>query len=195
LVNVLAVNNYPTTERFEKLRRCLEDGGARVTAAAWSDSAATRFAGFDGVALSGSPYMLSQERAQRRFRAEADAVRDATVPVLGVCFGHQLMALAFGGQVVRESENVLKFVKTVPLAVDPLFAGLSSGAMLLESRHEVVRSVPEGFRLLAKSETSSIAAMRHARRPLYGVQSHPERYTSENPAGKRLVANFVGLLR
>ena len=66
--------------------------------------------------------------------------------------------------------------------------------MLLESRHEVVSALPEGFRLLAKSETSPIAAMRHESRPLYGIQFHAERYTEENPAGRAVIGNFVALL-
>jgi GMP synthase (glutamine-hydrolysing) len=67
--------------------------------------------------------------------------------------------------------------------------------MLLESRHEIVKSLPDGFDLVAKSETSEIATMRHKSRPLYGIQFHPERYTKENPDGNAVVGNFVRLLK
>jgi GMP synthase (glutamine-hydrolysing) len=182
-------------ERFERLSNCLSEGGATVTIARWDDGASRGFDEYDGVVLSGSPDMMSQEVVQKKFGAEIEALKDAQVPVLGVCFGHQLMAHAFGSDVISDTDDVLKFVRTSLLVRDPLFSGLPHETMLLESRHEVVRALPKGFRLLARSETSTIAAMKHETRPLYGVQSHPERYTATNPAGKRLIANFVSLLR
>jgi GMP synthase (glutamine-hydrolysing) len=138
---------------------------------------------------------MSEESTQKKFRAEVEAIRDTHVPVLGVCFGHQLMAHAFGSVIVKDEENVVRFVKTTVLVTDPLFSGLPRNMMLLESHHEVVRTLPAGFQLIARSETSPIAAMKHERRPLYGVQFHPERYTPDNSAGKRVVGNFVRLLR
>lgn len=195
LIKVLAVNNYPTPERFERLRRCLEENGAEVTPIDWSESSASRFDEFDGVALSGAPDMLSKESTQAKFQAEVDAILRTKVPVLGVCFGHQMMAHAFGSRVIEDGEHVLRFVKTEPVVKDPIFDGISSPAMLLESRHEIVEALPESFQLLATSETSRIAAMKHSKRPLYGVQFHPERYTSESPDGFRVVGNFVRMLR
>jgi GMP synthase (glutamine-hydrolysing) len=195
LVRVLAVNNYPTTERFERLRKSLVENGAKVTSTDWNGTGASKFNEFDGVALSGAPDMMSEESTQRKFRAEVNAIRDAQVSVLGVCFGHQLMAHAFGSTVVHGREHVLRFVKTTVLVRDPLFSGLPRNMMLLESRNEVVQELPAGFRLLARSETSPIAAMKHERRPLYGVQFHPERFTPDNSAGNRVIGNFVRLLR
>ena len=195
LVRVLAVNNYPTTERFERLRKSLAENGAEVTSTDRAGTEASRFNEFDGVALSGAPDMMSEQSTQRKFRAEVDAIRDAQVPVLGVCFGHQLMAHAFGSVVVKNKEHVLRFVKTTALVRDPLFSGLPRDMMLLESREEVVQALPASFRLLARSETSPIAAMKHDRRPLYGVQFHPERFTPDNSAGNRIIRNFVKLLR
>ncbi len=192
---MLAVNNYPTLERFERLRRCLAENGAEVTSIDWGESSASRFNEFDGVALSGAPDMLSKPETQLKFTSEVNAIVESKVPILGVCFGHQMMAHAFGSKVIEDNEHILKFVKTEVLADDPLFEGLARSLSLLESRHEIVESVPEEFRLLANSETSKIAAMKHSKRPLYGVQFHPERYTSENPDGFKVVGNFVRMLR
>ncbi len=111
MVRVLAVNNYPTTECFEKLRKSLTENGAEVTSTDWTGTGASRFNEFDGVALSGAPDMMSEENAQKKFIAEVNAIRDAQVPLLGVCFGHQLMAHAFGSGVVKDKENVLKVCK------------------------------------------------------------------------------------
>ena len=195
MVRVLAVNNYPTRERFERLAKCIEDNGATVDAIDWNDVTTARFNASDGVVLSGSPDMMSEAKTQQKYEGEASAMRDSTVPVLGVCFGHQMMAHAFGAEVVKDGTHVLGMVKTEVLGADPLFRGLPKQLMLLESRWEVVKSLPPGFGLVARSATSKIATMKHRSRPLYGVQFHPERYTKENPEGNAVVANFVRLLR
>ena len=192
---VLVVNNYPSRERVVRLEACFEGNGASVTPAVWTDVSASKFGGFDGVALSGSPDMMSEAKTQAKFEAEARALLDTEVPVLGVCFGHQLMAHAFGAQVVKDKQHVLGMVETTVLDRDSLFRGLPTSLMLLESRYEVVKSLPSEFTLLAKSATSGIAAMKHRKRPLYGVQFHPERFTTENPEGDKVVGNFVGLLK
>lgn len=190
-MRILAVNNYPTEERFRRLVRGLEAAGARVAKSRWSDSSAKRFNSFDGVVLSGSPDMLSSESAQRKYAVEVESIRGASVPLLGICFGHQLIGSAFGSRVVRGS-HVLKYVETEILAPDPLFTGLPGRALVLESHDELVDRLPEGFSLLAKSKTSPIAAMKHSRRQIYGLQFHPERNSRARPDGSRILSNFVG---
>lgn len=194
MVRVLAVNNYPSDERFDRLRKCLELNGASVTAVGWNGCSPSEFGRFDGVALSGSPDMLSEERARLKYAEEMESIRGTATPLLGVCFGLQLIATAFGSEVVKDARPVLDFVSTDLIVDDPLFAGIPKPASLLESRHEVVKSVPSGFRLIARSETSPIAGVRHEKLPIYGVQSHPERYSSQHPDGNLLVGNFVRML-
>ncbi|MGD0477888.1 MAG: gamma-glutamyl-gamma-aminobutyrate hydrolase family protein [Nitrososphaerales archaeon] len=195
MARVLAVNNCPTTERFERLRKCLTENGAEVTSADWVETAASKFNEFDGVALSDAPDMMSEESTQRKFRAEVDAISDAQVPVLAVCSNHQLMAHAFGSGVVKDKENVTRRARATMLVRDPLLSGLPREMVLLESHDEIVQRLPAGFQLLAMSETSPIAAMKHETRPLYGVQFHPERYSPDNSAGNRVIGNFIKLLR
>jgi GMP synthase-like glutamine amidotransferase len=105
-----------------------------------------------------------------------------------------MISHTFGSEVVVDSKPVLGFVKTTVLRSGELFGGLPKSFMLLESRHEVVKSLPAGFDLTASSETSAIAGIKHRTRPIYGVQSHPERYSAENPEGNRVLGNFVGML-
>ena len=192
---VLAVNNYPTRERFARLVRSLEGSGAEVASISWNRSSATRFNSYDGVALSGSPDMMSLEKVRLKYSKEIDAIVDSGVPVLGVCFGHQMVARAFGSEVVKDGKHVLGMVETTVLKEDPLFGGLPRSLMLLESRYEVVKSLPAGFRLIARSATTDIAAMKHEKRPIYGVQFHPERFTRKNPDGAAVVRNFVAALK
>ncbi|MDG6990789.1 MAG: gamma-glutamyl-gamma-aminobutyrate hydrolase family protein [Nitrososphaerota archaeon] len=192
---VLVVNNYPTRDKATHLESCLEGNGAKVTSIEWDKASASKFDSHDGVVLSGSPDMMTEEKTQSKFESEAKSILDSRVPILGVCFGHQLMSHAFGGRVVRDKQHVEGMVKTTVLNEDPLFEGLPQSLMLLESRYEVVEAVPGGFVHLARSASSDVAAIKNERRLLYGVQFHPERYTIENPAGNRVVGNFVGLLR
>jgi GMP synthase (glutamine-hydrolysing) len=191
MAKVLAVNNYPTEERFARVVDALKVNGSTVRTIAWNDSSSEIFNRHDAVVLSGSPDMLSGPEVQAKFSAEIASILDSSSPILGICFGHQMIAHAFGSKIVKDDRPVLEMVKTTVLEDDPLFSGLPRSLMLLESRHEVVSSVPDGFVRLAKSETSEVAAIKHTRRPLYGLQSHPERYTKADPDGNRLIANFL----
>jgi len=195
LVRVLVVNNYPSRERVETLERCLKQNGAEVVPVELEGVSAGKFDSFDGVVLSGSPAMMTEAKTRSAFQPEVEAILDSRAPILGVCFGHQLLADAFGSEVVKDGRHVLEMVKTTVVREDPLFENLPRSMMLLESRYEVVKSLPRGFTRLAKSETSRIATMKHPSRLLYGVQFHPERYTKSNPDGDRVVGNFVRLLR
>ena len=195
MVRVLVVNNYPSRERVVTLERCLKENGAEVIPVELERANATRLDSSDGVVLSGSPAMITAAKTMSRFQPEVDAVLDSEVPVLGVCFGHQLLARAFGAQVVRDGRHVLEMVKTTVVKDDPLFEGLPRSMMLMESRYEVVNSLPDGFTLLARSATSRIATMKHPTRLLYGVQFHPERFTKQHPEGSAVVGNFVRMLR
>lgn len=194
MTRVLAVNNYPSTERFDKLRGCLEGNGATVTVTDRRGCSVSYFNCFDGVALSGSPDMLSTPRTQVKYSPEIDSIRGTKAPLLGVCFGHQLIAIAFGSKVVRDASHVREFVRTDLLTDDPLFVGLPRSTVMLESRDEVVEFLPQGFVQIARSSTSVIAAMKHTRLRLYGLQFHPERYTTEHPDGNIVVQNFVRML-
>ena len=195
MVRALVVNNYPSRERAETLERCVAGNGAEVVSAELRDVSPRRFDSCDCVVLSGSPAMMTDPNTKSKFQPEVDAILDSRSPILGICFGHQLIAHAFGAEVVKDKRHVKEMVKTTVLKADPLFEGLPRSMMLLESRYEVVKSLPDGFSLLARSATSRIAAMKHPTRLLYGTQFHPERFTKEDPEGDRVVGNFLRLLR
>jgi GMP synthase-like glutamine amidotransferase len=144
-----------------------------------------------------------------------EVIRDAELPLLGLCGGHQLMGLAFGAR--PEPMGPLAPGEADPhpglapgmrkewgaypvriLADDPLFAGLGDSAVVEQRHFWELKALPKGFVRLAASETCAIQAMRHPARPLYGVQFHPERYSDAHPDGRTIVANFfrlVGLAR
>ncbi len=129
--------------------------------------------GADVLVLSGSersvnddlPWMLEEQEMLRAAVAHG-------VPLLAVCFGHQLLARALGVDVVRREKRVGLF-RVRPVRDDPLFDGLSLGAVVPEQHSEHVSRVPDGFELVATSDYCTIQAMRHREAPIYGVQFHP----------------------
>jgi len=188
---LLAINNYPSEDRFDRLRASLTANGAKVSVAGLKDCSASRFNGYDGVVLSGSPDMLSEPRIQEKYSVEIEAIRETKVPLLGICFGLQLIGCAFGSKVVKNGPMIKEYVDTQVLRPDPLFFGLPSTIRVFESHEEVVEPLPEKFVLLAKSPSSPVAAARHSSLSIRGLQFHPERNSAAAPDGNTIVANFV----
>ena len=96
-------------------------------------------------------------------------------PVLGICYGQQLMAHLLGGQVTpgEKGEYGLAMLD-LDDAADPLFAGLAGRQQIWMSHRDVVGAVPEGFSVVGRTETCAVAAIAAPERKLYGVQFHPE---------------------
>jgi GMP synthase (glutamine-hydrolysing) len=191
LPRILLVDNYLVPGRAGELEKSLASNGASVTVIGSSEPTARGFNKFDGVVLSGSPAMLSEEGAENQFSEEMEAIKRSQVPILGICFGHQLMGLAYGSKVIKAPRPTKRYVETEVLLKDALFSGLPRRISVYESHYELVDAVPREFLLLARSPTSPIAAMRHSRLPLFGVQFHPERNSPRKPNGDSFVGNFV----
>ncbi|RLJ01353.1 MAG: GMP synthase [Candidatus Aenigmatarchaeota archaeon] len=128
--------------------------------------------GHSALILTGSPWRW--EVYSQFLDAEMELVRESKVPVLGICFGHQVISRAFGvglfnlGEKV-EGEREMRVVKK-----DPIFDGLDRSFKAFESHKWGVERVPPGFSLLASSDHCRVEAIKHRRRPIYGVQFHPE---------------------
>jgi GMP synthase (glutamine-hydrolysing) len=111
-------------------------------------------------------------------------------PVLGICYGQQLMAHLLGGQ-VRKGEKGEYGLATLELdqTTDPLFAGLGGRQQIWMSHRDVVGDLPEGFSATGCTETCAVAAMAAPQRKLYGLQFHPE--VVHTARGKEYLANFL----
>ncbi|MFH0822380.1 MAG: gamma-glutamyl-gamma-aminobutyrate hydrolase family protein [Pseudomonadota bacterium] len=153
-----------------------------------------RYGGQRGVALQNFLWALP-------FAAE-----ELNIPILGICGGHQAIALAFGGKVgpirageddcmpyTRERQSGMTRVDQT--AADPLFRGLDNDFKILESHFDEVKVLPPGFVLLASESFSPNQIMRHPSRPVYGIQGHPERFHGACPDGGVLLRNFVEIAR
>jgi GMP synthase (glutamine-hydrolysing) len=141
-----------------------------------------------GVILSGGPASVTTADSPRAARE----LFDAGVPMLGICYGQQLMAAQLGGSVVNgdHAEFGRAFIEIVDEC--PLFDGLWAPGekhQVWMSHGDKVERLPDGFRIVGKSDGAPFAATVHDERRFYGVQFHPE--VVHTPDGGKLIANFV----
>jgi GMP synthase (glutamine-hydrolysing) len=143
-----------------------------------------------GIILSGGPASVYGEQVPT-----ADpALFDLGVPILGICYGMQLIAHLAGGKVVpatrREYGRAAIAVKG-DAGGGRLFQGFTPGeeTPVWMSHGDHVDTPPPGFRVTASSPNSPVAAFEHQSRPLYGVQFHPE--VAHTPRGDEIIQNFV----
>lgn len=115
------------------------------------------------------------------------------IPILGVCLGHQAIAQALGGRVVRAAEPV--HGRTSPIVHEGmrLFAGLPNPLRATRYHSLIVEehSLPTELRIIARTDDGTPMALEHVSRLLFGVQFHPESILTE--AGHRLLGNFLTL--
>jgi len=111
------------------------------------------------------------------------------VPVLGICYGMQLMAQLLGGEVARASRREYGHMPMRVLGASPLFAGLGEEIGTWMSHGDQVTVLPPGFVTIGESANSPNAAMADERRRLYGIQFHPE--VVHTPRGREVLHNFL----
>jgi|ERR1035437_361588 anthranilate synthase/aminodeoxychorismate synthase-like glutamine amidotransferase len=122
----------------------------------------------------------------------------ATIPILGVCLGHQAIGEAYGGKVVRAPRGVMHG-KTSMVSHDGtgLFDGIPSPLEVMRYHSLVVEaaSLPEALQVTATAvdDPTEIHAMRHRSHPVWGVQFHPESILTQH--GKRILQNFLGMAK
>ena len=130
-------------------------------------------------------------------------IRAANQPILGVCGGHQQMALAFGAEVGLmgrlepgegyEGAKRERGFFEVETNNQGIFQQLPEKITVWHSHFDEVKNLPPGFKATAANETCPIQAMQHNDRPLFGVQFHPELFDDAHPDGRRILENFLDL--
>ena len=138
-----------------------------------------------GIILSGGPASVYAEDAY----SIDPAILDLGIPVLGICYGHQVLAHALGGDVAR-TENA-EFGRTELKAVggSTLFEGLPDHQQVWMSHRDSVVKAPPGFTVIASTADSPVAAMEDLDRKLCGVQFHPE--VAHTPRGQDVIKRFL----
>lgn len=117
-----------------------------------------------------------------------------TVPILGVCLGHQAIAEAFGAEITRAGQIMHGKTSMIEFCDSPLYAGIKSPALVGRYHSLVVRkdSLPPELVADASSEDEEIMGLRHKKHPTHGVQFHPESILT--PCGKKLLKNFLRIV-
>ncbi|RBP98652.1 glutamine-hydrolyzing GMP synthase [Bifidobacterium aemilianum] len=137
------------------------------------------------IILSGGPASVFEDGAP----GIDPAIFDAGVPMLGICYGFQVMAHELGGKVDKAALG--EYGKT-PTSIDQvtgLLAGSPAEQDTWMSHGVAVQSAPAGFEVLAHTEGAPVAAMQDTDRKLYGIQWHPE--VRHTPLGQRLIETFL----
>ncbi len=138
-----------------------------------------------GFILSGGPNSVYDDGAPKL----PDWLGSGEVPVLGICYGMQLLAHAHGGTVAPSQHREYGLAE-VKLDVDlPLFRGLPPSMTVWMSHGDRVESLPDGFRPLGHTDNAPLAIMGDPERDAYAVQFHPE--VVHTPRGSELIRNFV----
>lgn len=153
-----------------------------------------RYTGSTGVALQNFLWIIPQ------------IAEELDIPILGICGGHQAIALAFGGKVgpIRAGDDdCMPYSRDRQAGVtqlnrdtrDPIFVGLDNKISILESHYDEVKTLPPGFLLLASEKVSRNQIIRHPYKPIYGIQGHPESFFSARPDGGVLIRNFLHIAK
>ena len=138
-----------------------------------------------GIIFSGGPASVYGEGAP----VCDPAVYELGVPVLGICYGMQLMARQLGGQVVPAGRREYGRTELFVLEKDGILAGLSDVEECWMSHGDSVESPPPGFKVTARTPAAPVAAFECPKRKLYAVQFHPE--VVHTPRGTEILRNFL----
>ncbi|HEY0283830.1 MAG TPA: glutamine-hydrolyzing GMP synthase [Vicinamibacterales bacterium] len=173
------------------------------------DTSADLLAGIGGIIISGGPRSVTEAGSPRVH----PSILSMGVPILGICYGHQLLAATMPGGIVKPSysreyglaklrlrggaglmpcatESVSGTTEDAPgTAEDALFDGVPDNSQVWVSHGDSVEKLPDGFEVLGATDDCAVAAMVYPARNIYGVQFHPEVTHSE--FGQRILENFV----
>lgn len=138
-----------------------------------------------GIILSGGPSSVYDKGAP----SVDKRIFDLGIPVLGICYGMQLVGHILGGKIKKSGKREYGRTSVSFDRSNRLFAGISPKSVAWMSHRDKVEKLPAGFRSIAYSGNTHNAAFQHAKRAIYGVQFHPEVVHTEN--GKKILTNFL----
>lgn len=141
----------------------------------------------DALILSGGAPRINSDVPKFGFTSEY--LDNADFPILGICVGLQYIILHFGGK--AGVAKIPEFGKT-EIIVDKendLFLGLPKSFQVWESHNDEIKEVPKDFEALAHSENCKFQAVKHKKKPIYGLQFHPE--VEHTEYGKEIFENFL----
>jgi len=147
-----------------------------------------------GIIFSGGPSSVYEEHIPEFNKA----ILSLDIPMLGLCYGHQLMAREYGGSVEKATigEFGLASLKTTTpdgkeLPISPLFSGIEMPSQVWMSHQDGVTTLPEGFQIIAITKDCPIAALQNLEKKRYSLQCHIE--VKDTLQGDRILKNFASI--
>ena len=150
-----------------------------------------QLSGISGIIISGGPRSVTEAGSPR----VDPSILSMGVPILGICYGHQLLAASMPGGIVKPSYSreyglaKLRLVRLKLRPTDDIFDGVPDSSRVWVSHGDSVEKLPDSFEVLGMTDDCAVAAMRHEGRKIYGVQFHPE--VTHTEYGARILRNFV----
>ncbi len=138
-----------------------------------------------GIILSGGPSSVLAKNAP----IPDKAIFTLGLPILGICYGVQLMGQFLGGKVAHSDEREYGHGRLQILRQGTLFSGLGHVVRVWNSHGDKLTQLPRGFSATARTENSPYAAIENAEKKFYGLQFHPEVHHTEN--GVQIIRNFL----
>jgi GMP synthase (glutamine-hydrolysing) len=176
------------SRKVPQIAAMIESLGHTTLIHAWASIDHNSLKDANGIVLSGSPAFLT-EIDQTPYFEQCGFLKETSLSVLGICFGHQVLGILHGATIYRGPEvrslNTIKILKA-----DPIFEGLGRETQMTEDHTEGI-TLPDGFIHLASSDSYSNEGMKHKSKPIWGIQFHPE-VSAEN--GLNVFRNFCKLL-
>lgn len=195
--------NNPHSETAPLVAQYLNESDVTVDVYLAYKSQLPEISEYDGLIAAGSDYNVRDLRHTPWLQAEEELYRKAECPVLAICFGHQVLAESYGGKAEKaESYTKIMGANKVHLDTkDPLFNDMPPVIYVAEEHADEVVEVPEEFEVIAFSDVCNVEAIRHKKKPIYGVQFHPEweslmnEHGRENFYGFKVLDNYIGIVK
>ncbi len=152
-----------------------------------SNTPAEELQGRKGIVISGGPSSVYEPASPRIDPAILAPAHGAAI--MGICYGQQVIAHELGGVVKKGERGEYGLAQLNPVRHHALFEGTNGDWRIWMNHRDVVESVPEGFEVLAATDTCAIAAMSHRERHIVAVQFHPE--VAHTRQGRQILSNFI----
>jgi len=144
-----------------------------------------KFRGVKGIILSGGPQSVHDDTALKY----NEYIFELKVPILGLCYGHQLIAYHFNGQVVPGKVKEYGLATLQKAGENILLDKFKNSEQVWMSYGDQVKKIPFGFKVIARTKDCTVAGMAHDEQQLYGLQFHPEVKHTKN--GLKILENFL----
>jgi GMP synthase-like glutamine amidotransferase len=200
MTRTLLINCYLNGTKINNLQTVLNNYTNCKVVSFESIQSGYRLEGFDAVVISGSEARIVSASDRAKYEGVLRLIETCNIPLLGICFGHQLLCSAFGAKTSTLPQPVIdRFEQVNVVQTGEIFSRFNGEQKIPLSEYHndyVLKESLEnaGFKLLADSPSCEVEAVKHITKLFYGVQFHPERIIIQNethPEGHKVIENFL----